>query len=181
MNKDTASYYYNLLKGRIAENITEELFNELKFNIERFGMENQLPSISKLLKKHENTSSVKKIRTMPDFIIEKDGLDVYFLEVKYRYNEKFQIKHLKQYADYAPNILFLVYSLEDAFILRFDEVDKSLEDEEFIPLQNKLIDSPIFNFNNVEKQTIHQFLNLGKEFFTKFDHPTDVAERVVCN
>ncbi len=72
MDKDTVRYYYNLIKGRIAENICEEMFNHLGYTIERYGMENQLPSISKLLKKYDKTSSVTQIRNMPDFVIEKN-------------------------------------------------------------------------------------------------------------
>jgi hypothetical protein len=48
-DKDS-SYRYNMIKGRIAETLTQELFLSLKFNVFRYGMENTIPGIMELLK-----------------------------------------------------------------------------------------------------------------------------------
>ena len=39
-----------MIKGRIAETLIEELFLSLGFNVFRYGMENTVPGIMKLLK-----------------------------------------------------------------------------------------------------------------------------------
>jgi len=44
------SYQEGMIKGRIAETLIEELFLTLKYNVFRYGMENTIPGIMKLLK-----------------------------------------------------------------------------------------------------------------------------------
>src|SRR5579872_6297861 len=40
----------NVIKGRIAETLIEELFHALNFQVFKFGMENTIPGIKELLK-----------------------------------------------------------------------------------------------------------------------------------
>lgn len=76
----------NILKGRIAECIVEELLREAGFKVFRFGYENVLQYLTyKKLSKQDFYA--KLIRDLPDFILvdEKDGdVEVYPLEVKFR-------------------------------------------------------------------------------------------------
>ena len=43
-------YRYNMIKGRIAETLIQELFLSLGYNVFRYGMENTIPGIMELLK-----------------------------------------------------------------------------------------------------------------------------------
>lgn len=71
----------NLLKGRVAEAIVENLFEEVGYTVYRFGMESTLPGFMK--RKNPKTGEVAQIvRKMPDFIIEKNS-KTRFIEVKY--------------------------------------------------------------------------------------------------
>ena len=73
-----------MIKGRIAETLVEELFLSLRWNVFRYGMENTVPGIVKLLKgvRSEVAETIKK---MPDFIIQNPKTDeVFFIEVKFR-------------------------------------------------------------------------------------------------
>jgi len=63
---------YNLIKGRIAETLIEELFLSLQFQVFKYGMENTIPGIMKLLKgvKDEVAMGIKR---MPDLVVYKDS------------------------------------------------------------------------------------------------------------
>src|SRR6266446_969480 len=50
LSKKEHSYRYNMIKGRIAETLIQELFLSLKYNVFRYGMENTIPGIMDLLK-----------------------------------------------------------------------------------------------------------------------------------
>jgi hypothetical protein len=58
------TYHYNMIKGRIAETLIQELFLSLKFNVFRYGMENTIPGIMELLK-GVRTDVAKDIKNMP--------------------------------------------------------------------------------------------------------------------
>lgn len=59
----------NMIKGRIAEALIEELFLQLGYNVFRYGMENTVPGVMKLLK-DVRSDVAQNIRRMPDFVIQ---------------------------------------------------------------------------------------------------------------
>ena len=95
---------YNMIKGRIAETLIEELFLSLGYNVFRYGMENTVPAIMKLLK-GVRSDVADNIRRMPDFVVQK-GKDVYFIEVKFRADEEFSHKDLPK--DYPYRNAFII-------------------------------------------------------------------------
>src|SRR6185436_7997296 len=56
---------YNMIKGRIAETLIQELFLSLKYNVFRYGMEHTVPGITELLKGIKSEVAYQ-IRKMPD-------------------------------------------------------------------------------------------------------------------
>jgi hypothetical protein len=98
-NDKDKNYRYNIIKGRIAETLIQELFLQLKYNVFRYGMENTIPGIMELLK-GVKSEVAEEIKRMPDFVVQnpKNG-EVYFVEVKFRVSEKFSFSDLpKNYA-----------------------------------------------------------------------------------
>lgn len=87
-------YRYNVIKGRIAETIIEELFLTLNYNVFRYGMENSIPGVMTLLKGvHGDVAT--NIKRMPDFVVQsKKTSDVFFVEVKFRASGEFTYKDL---------------------------------------------------------------------------------------
>ena len=81
-----------MIKGRIAETLIEELFLSLDYNVFRYGMENTVPGIMKLLKGVRGDVATN-IRRMPDFVVQKDK-SVFFVEVKFRTSESFTLDDL---------------------------------------------------------------------------------------
>ncbi len=102
------TYRYNMIKGRIAETIVEELFLSLGFNVFRYGMENSVPAIKGLLRGVE-TAAAFNIRAMPDFVVQApETKDVYFIEVKFRASGTFCKKDLPDNYPYENAYVVLV-------------------------------------------------------------------------
>ena len=98
-------YRYNMIKGRIAETLIQELFLSLDYSVFRYGMENTIPGIMELLK-GVRSDVADEIRRMPDFVIQKKNGDVYFIEVKFRANEEFRFGDLPK--NYPYNNAYIV-------------------------------------------------------------------------
>lgn len=50
MSDKDHNYRFNMIKGRIAETLIQELFLSLGYNVFRYGMENTIPGIMDLLR-----------------------------------------------------------------------------------------------------------------------------------
>ena len=70
-----------LLRGRIAETIVSQMLVEAGYKVYRYGYEGVLQDLIYQDMKKDGTEE-KKIRTMPDFIVIKDGI-ASFVEVKF--------------------------------------------------------------------------------------------------
>jgi hypothetical protein len=100
------NYRYSMIKGRIAETLIQELFLSLGYNVFRYGMENTIPGIMELLK-GVKSDVAKQIRRMPDFVVQHpETKDVFFIEVKFRASESFQLKDLPK--DYPYDNAFII-------------------------------------------------------------------------
>jgi translation elongation factor EF-Ts len=82
------TWVFNLIKGRIAETIIEELFLSLGFQVYKYGMENTIPGIMDLLKGVKDEVAME-IKRMPDLVVYKDGR-AHFIEVKFRASGTFK-------------------------------------------------------------------------------------------
>ncbi len=101
-------YRYNMIKGRIAETLIQELFLSLGYNVFRYGMENTIPGIMELLK-GVRSDVAEEIKRMPDFVMQNpDSKDVYFIEVKFRASEEFSLKNLTKNYPYENAYIILV-------------------------------------------------------------------------
>lgn len=104
----TTSFDYNLIKGRIAESLIEQLFIKLDYRVYRYGMENTIPGIMELLKGIRSDVATT-IKRMPDFVIQDKQGEAHFIEVKFRGSEEFSIKDVPK--DYPfENAFFVVVS-----------------------------------------------------------------------
>ena len=102
------NFRYNMIKGRVAETLIQELFLSLGFNVFHYGMERSVPGITNLLKGIKSPVA-REIRSMPDFIIQDTHNEVYFVEVKYRAKENFSFEDLPN--DYPwVNAYFIIVS-----------------------------------------------------------------------
>ena len=117
------SFSYNMIKGRIAETLVEQLFLELGFQVFKYGMENTIPWIMTLLKWVRDDVSLN-IRKMPDFVVYKDN-HAHFIEVKFRASETFTLKDLDPKWDYPyHNALILVVSKKHIKCISYEDLKK---------------------------------------------------------
>ena len=150
----------SMIKGRIAETLIEELFLSLKYNVFRYGMENTVPGIMELLKDVRNDVALN-IRRMPDFVIQHPKTkEVYFIEVKFRANEEFDLKD-KSIKDYPyKNAYFIIVSKKHIKCISYKELK---EGEKITPSsKNYLGDRKEFE---LDKKVIIDFCNFAIKFF----------------
>lgn len=103
------NWVYNLIKGRIAETLVEQLFLSLGFQVFKYGMENTIPGIMELLKGVKDEVAME-IRRMPDLVVYKDN-KAHFIEVKFRASGTFQLKDIDKNKDYPyQNALVVLVS-----------------------------------------------------------------------
>ena len=122
LSRKESNFKESMIKGRIAETLIEELFLSLGYNVFRYGMENTVPGIMKLLKGIK-TEVADNIRRMPDFVIQHPHKkDVYFIEIKFRKSETFDIndKSLKDYP--YTNAYFIVVSKKHIKCITYEEL-----------------------------------------------------------
>ena len=121
-------YRYNMIKGRIAETLIQELFLSMHYNVFRYGMENTIPGIIELLKGvHSDVTNT--IRSMPDFVIQNPNVstaDVYFIEVKFRASGNFAFKDIRKNYPWV-NAYFIVVSKKHIKCISYKELKEGKE------------------------------------------------------
>ncbi len=153
------NYRYNMIKGRIAETLIQELFLSLNYNVFRYGMENTIPGIMELLK-GVKSDVADDIRRMPDFVIQNPETNaVYFIEVKFRASEQFTIKDLPQNYPYT-NAYFILVSKKHIKCITYNELKKG--DEVTPTSKNYLGSRKEFDLN---KDVIIEFCDFAVKFF----------------
>ncbi len=151
----------NMIKGRLAETLIEELFISLKYNVFRYGMENTIPGIMELLKGVKSNVATN-IRRMPDFVIQHpERKDVFFIEVKFRANEEFSKKDLPKDYPYE-NCFFIVVSKKHIKCITY----KELQEGKRITLNSKNYLGYRKEFG-LNKETIIEFCKFAVKFFSE--------------
>ena len=153
------TYHYNMIKGRIAETLIQELFLSLKFNVFRYGMENTIPGIMELLK-GVRTDVAKDIKNMPDFVVQDPRSNsVYFVEVKFRAAETFKISDLPKEYPYT-NAYIIVVSKKHIKCITVEELKSG---KEVTPTcRNYLGSRKEFD---LDKEVIIDFCDFAVKFF----------------
>ncbi|MDO8480386.1 MAG: hypothetical protein Q7S65_01065 [Nanoarchaeota archaeon] len=154
-------YEEGMIKGRIAEALIEELFLSLNYNVFRYGMENTVPAARDLLK-GVRTDVAHSIRCMPDFIVQHpSNKEVFFIEVKFRKEEKFSASDLPKDYPYK-NCYFIVVSKKHIKCITYSEL---MEGKVVSPTsQNYLGYRKEFE---LDKETIIQFCGFAVKFFSE--------------
>lgn len=159
LNDNQFNYRYNMIKGRIAETLIQELFLSLKFNVFRYGMENTIPGIMELLK-GVRSDVADEIRRMPDFVIQNPkNNEVFFIEVKFRASEEFKKSDLPKNYPYK-NAFIIVVSKKHIKCITVEELEngKEISPESTNYLGNR-------KEFNLDKQIIIDFCNFAIQFF----------------
>lgn len=159
LSEKDKQYRYNMIKGRIAETLIQELFLSLDYNVFRYGMENTIPGIIELLKGVKSDVAYE-IRRMPDFVIQNPRTsDVHFVEVKFRASGSFSLKDLPEGYPYG-NAYFILVSKKHIKCITYQEL---LDGKEISPTsRNYLGNRKEFD---LDKEVIIDFCNFAVQFF----------------
>lgn len=153
------NYRYNMIKGRIAETLIQELFLSLGYNVFRFGMENTIPGIMELLK-GVRSDVAQEIRRMPDFVMQNPNTkDVYFIEVKFRTSGEFSLKDLPKNYPYENAYIVLVSKKH----IKCITVKELLEGKEITPESRNYLGSR--KEFDLDKEIIISFCEFAIKFF----------------
>ena len=153
------NYRYNMIKGRIAETLVQELFLSLGYNVFHYGMENTIPGIMKLLKGVKSEVATE-IRRMPDFVIQNPKTDeVFFIEVKFRKSGEFLPKHLPKDYPYSNAYIILV-SKKHIKCISVAELEAG---KEITPTSKNYLGSR--KEFELDKKIIVDFCNFAVQFF----------------
>jgi len=141
MNIHHIEFSRNLVKGRIAEILFEQMLRDTGyFTILAFGYENILPELAHRQNDVHAQETMEIIRRAPDFaVIDNESHDVYLVEVKYMMHptvEKIIAASKRMFESWKPSYLFL--ATPDGFF--FDKVNDILEKRGIIsPINNPKI------------------------------------------
>ena len=150
---------YNMIKGRIAETLIQELFLSLGYNVFPYGMERTIPGIMELLKGVRSDVSTQ-IRRMPDFVIQNPRTkDVHFVEVKFRASGEFGLKDLPKDYPYTNAFIILV-SKRHIKCITVEELIEGKEINE--SSRNYLGNRKEFD---LDKEVIIEFCKFAVQFF----------------
>lgn len=152
-------YRYNMIKGRIAETLIQELFLSLGYNVFRYGMENTIPGIMELLK-GVRSDVAQEIKRMPDFVIQNPkSKDVHFVEVKFRANGEFIFKNLPKDYPYENAFIILVSKKH----IKCITVEELKAGKEITPMSKNYLGSR--KEFDLDKEVIIDFCHFAVQFF----------------
>lgn len=110
-NQDPINFSKQLIKGRIAEMIFEQMYREADFTVLSFGYENIIPELMHQQHELKAEQTLEIIRRAPDFaVINKNTHDVHLVEVKYRrhMSKETVFRDAKRmYQSWKPSFLFI--------------------------------------------------------------------------
>lgn len=137
MKYDQMVFSENLLKGRVAETVFEQMFRGAGcFTILSFGYEKILPELANRKNDVKTEETMEIIRRAPDFaVINNETHDVFLIEVKYLRNPNPGIilqNASKMYASWKPSYLFLATPNGFFFDRAIDIIKKKGDIKEFL-------------------------------------------------
>ena len=163
------NFKFQLLKGRIAENLMQELFLSEGYQVFKFGIENNLPYLLQQIKGMGSHQALS-LRVAPDLIIfEPISKGIHYVEVKFCSNGVYNLNpkiNLDTYIACYPNTIFFIVSkhgILEVGIEQFRESRKiDLTDQE-----NLISNRSIFNLRpkvieQFEKMSLHLLSNISR-------------------
>lgn len=152
------TFQENMIKGRIAEALVEELFLAMGYRVYRYGMENTIPGVMKLLR-GVRSDVADNIKRMPDFVVQDKSGEVFFVEVKFRASETFIKADLPNNYPYYNAYIVLVSKKH----IKCVTVQELEEGKEISPTSRNYLGSR--KEFDLDKDTIISFCDFAVKFF----------------
>lgn len=157
-------YSEDVLKGRMAECLVEELLKESGNKVYRFGYESVLQNLTQVEKIFDRYSEIgEKIRSIPDLlVINKEGKP-FFIEVKFRWHPEWHENDFKM-LDYLssfwrPIIIFVNCYKKPYFLITKLPYRNKKKELSGWPLEKA-------NYLNISKNIITKYEVLVEKYLT---------------
>jgi hypothetical protein len=138
-NKEEKSFPENMLKGRMAETLIEELLKKSGNTVYRFGYEAIVQNLTQIKKSFDlHNDAGERIRAIPDFIVVDDKGEPIFVEVKFRWNGELHdndILRLKKIGEFWKAKIIFVNSSNKPYF--------NISSRPYIDGTGKLISKPL--------------------------------------
>ena len=156
-------YNLNSLKGRMAEQLVQDLFSRNDYNVFNYGLERLHPFLSRVLRNNNHYTS-RDLRFMPDFVVQSvQSGDLFYLEVKFRANGCFAFD--EKYADYPyKNAWFVVVSPEKIQCIHYKRLRAGFA---ITPDSNYRLTS-VKSFH-ISKESVAEYEGYARGFFAVFN------------
>ncbi|MEM9678873.1 MAG: hypothetical protein AAF901_01005 [Bacteroidota bacterium] len=122
-NRKELNFKFQLVKGRIAENLVQELFLSEGYQVFKYGVENNYPYLLQEIKGDGNPISLS-LRITPDLIIfNPNTRQVQYVEVKYCASGEFELSYRinpEKYKMCFPSTVFFIITNDGFFEVEFD-------------------------------------------------------------
>ncbi|MGC9603115.1 MAG: hypothetical protein ABSF47_01440 [Minisyncoccia bacterium] len=153
MDAKHEEFVKDLIKGKIAEIIFEQMFRESgRHTILHSGYEYTLPELAQYQHFAEIKAVIENIRNAPDFVlISQDKKEVYLVEVKYRnHRDQNDLKNICEKTLKVWNHCWLFVASPDGFF--FEPCNTILNNNGYI--------GPLVNEKFVEHEIRNEYLKL---------------------
>ncbi|KAF0128362.1 MAG: hypothetical protein FD155_3292 [Bacteroidetes bacterium] len=156
-------YNLNSLKGRMAEQLIQDLFSRNNYNVFNYGLERLHPFLSRVLRNNSHHTS-RDLRYMPDFVVQSGETgDLFYLEVKFRANGCFEFG--EKYADYPyKNAWFVVVSPEKIQCMHYKRLKAGFS---ITPNTHYRLTS-VRSFH-ITKESVEEYEGYARGFFSAFN------------
>jgi hypothetical protein len=157
-----SKFNLNTLKGRMAEQLVQDLFLNSGYNVFNFGLERLHPYLSQTIKTNNRKTS-KNLRFMPDFVVQsQQNGDLFYLEVKFRANGCFEFN--EDYEGYPyHNAWFVVVSPQKIQCLHY----KSLKLGKAIKADTAYSMRSVKSFH-IERELLDEYEKYASVLFASF-------------
>lgn len=154
------SFASNVVKGRIAETLIEEMFKKSGYIVYRFGYEAILENISQLRqlgRELQDSDTLDRIRSIPDFLVISPNGSVQLVEVKYSSTGSLSKSKLNKYAGYWKEArILLVSPTKPHFCINY--IENFISTGRLFPLEKD-------RYTAIDQKIIDEFSQVVKEYF----------------
>ncbi len=163
VSDENLQFSENMIKGRIAETLVEQLFLTMGWGVYRYGMENTVPAVMRDLGNNSGDVALN-IRRMPDFVVRDKFGNFFFIEVKFKADETFTKDDLGKDYPY-DNASIVLVSKKHIKCLSVPELKAG---KSITPLNHHyLADRKEFGLDKDDRKTVIDFCQFAVKFFNK--------------
>ncbi len=159
------NFNLNSLKGRMAEQLIQDLFLQSGYNVFNYGIEKVMPGFARFLGPQGSLKINKALRYMPDFVVQSiDSGDLFYLEVKFRASGNYSAKELPENYPYK-NAWFVIVSPDKIQCMHYNLLKVGSE----ITANTNYLLTGIKSFH-IEPELIQEYEQYATTLFSGFKH-----------